>query len=104
MNSWKTDLNDPTLQMESEEPTIYSQNEDLNERLFEAFEELDSGTLNIMVKRYGLAGNNPLSQNSLAQQSGVDIETINELEAEALRAIMGYGEFAPNKGRKLVEQ
>jgi DNA-directed RNA polymerase sigma subunit (sigma70/sigma32) len=77
----------------------------LRSRLFQALENLDQSTLRLLVRRFGLDGNPAMPQEELAKQLGLPIESVIELEAEALRALVGYGKYPPiAKKTSTVEQ
>ncbi len=69
--------------------------EALRSRLFQALENLDQSTLRLLVRRFGLDGEAPIPQEELARQLGMSMESVAELEAEALRALVGYGKYPP---------
>lgn len=69
--------------------------EALRSRLFQALENLDQSTLRLLVRRFGLDGKAPISQEEMAIQLGRSLESVAELEAEALRALVGYGKYPP---------
>jgi len=73
--------------------------EALRSRLFQALENLDQSTLRLLVRRFGLDGEAPISQEELAMQLGLSLESVAELEAEALRALVGYGKYPPTARR-----
>ena len=64
-------------------------------KLFQALENLDQSTLRLLVRRFGLDGEAPIPQEELALQLGMSLEAVAELEAEALRALVGYGKYPP---------
>lgn len=79
--------------------------EALRARLFQALENLDQATLRLLVRRFGLDGEAPIPQEELALQLGLSLESVAELEAEALRALVGYGKYPPAARRaSSVEQ
>ena len=67
----------------------------LRSKLFQALENLDQSTLRLLVRRFGLDGEAPIPQEELALQLGMSLEAVAELEAEALRALVGYGKYPP---------
>jgi len=77
----------------------------LRSRLFQALENLDQSTLRLLVRRFGLDGEDPISQEELATQLGLSLESVVELESEALRALLGYGKY-PQDPKKMssIEQ
>ena len=80
------------------------QGDSIPERIFEAFESLDTEGLTLIVKRFGLDGSPPQSRNEVAKNVGVSSSTINELEADTLRSLLGYGSNSKKSKKKIVEQ
>jgi DNA-directed RNA polymerase sigma subunit (sigma70/sigma32) len=75
----------------------------LRSRLFLAMENLDQATLKLLVRRFGLDGEEPISQEELATSLGISMDSVVKLEAEALRVLIGYGKY-PGKKNVTVEQ
>jgi DNA-directed RNA polymerase sigma subunit (sigma70/sigma32) len=71
----------------------------IKERLFNSLKHLSSHELTLLLKRYGINGYGGTSQADLAQELNVSEETVEAIEAEALRVLMGY----PKKPREVKE-
>lgn len=75
----------------------------LKTRLFNAMENLGPSTLKLLIRRFGLDGEEPISRQELADQLGTTSASVANLEAEALRALMGYGRYM-RKANNNLEQ
>lgn len=75
----------------------------LKTRLHRSLKHLDNGLLKLIFRRFGLDGQTPMSSSEFAQNSGLTVEEVEVIEAEALRALMGYGPLVKKKDSNQVE-
>jgi DNA-directed RNA polymerase sigma subunit (sigma70/sigma32) len=87
-----------------EDPLQQERLDYLRSRLFQAFKNLDQATLQLLVRRFGLDGEDPLSTEDLAARLNMPIESVIQLEQEALRALIGNSKYKSTPYKKLVEQ
>jgi DNA-directed RNA polymerase sigma subunit (sigma70/sigma32) len=116
MSSWKTFNNQlspikshlkskkiPSIPLVSQSLDHHSQLVDkIKEVLKKSFANIEEETVSLVVSRFGLNGESPLSQSELANRTGLDIKTVQKLETEALRAMMGYGKVKKNIKEKSI--
>lgn len=72
-------------------------------RLRSALKRLDLTSQFIVQSLFGILGCPSLTSSKVAQREEVSTETIEGLQADALRALMGYGPKAPatEEGQKI---
>ena len=68
----------------------------IEERLKTALKHLDVTSQFIIQSIFGIFGCNSSSAQEVAKDENVSAETITGLQADALRALMGYGPKAPS--------
>ena len=59
-------------------------NEELSEQLRQAILKLDERELKILVMRYGLSGQSPMTLEEIGKEFGLSRERIRQIEKEAL--------------------
>jgi DNA-directed RNA polymerase sigma subunit (sigma70/sigma32) len=78
--------------------------DEVRSRLFSGLCDLTPVALKLLVKKYGLDGEERLNESEIAQELGMTTKNSEDLEADALRALVGYGSNYQNRRKESLEQ